>query len=101
MFERIKGKKLYRRPADAILFGVAAGLGEFLQIDVVFVRLAIVLLAILTNGWPTLVAYVAAIVLMPINPAQDSVASEQSPKDVTPPAPKEAPSEQMDSDQNM
>ncbi|HXK37314.1 MAG TPA: PspC domain-containing protein [Candidatus Paceibacterota bacterium] len=98
MFEKLKGKKLCRRPADAILFGVAAGLGEFLEIDVVFVRLALVLLAILTHGWPMLIAYVAAIVIMPINPAQDTVSSNQEPKDVTPPP---AQSGHMDSDQNM
>jgi len=96
MFEQLKGKKLYRRPADAILFGVAAGLGEYLQIDVVFVRLVLVLVGVLVHGWPMLIAYVVAIFLMPINPAQETVASNQEPKDVTPPG-----SEKMDSNQNM
>jgi phage shock protein C len=106
MLKSLKGKKLYRRPADAILFGVAAGLGEYLQVDTVFVRLALVLLAILTGGWPMLVAYVAAVVLMPINPAQETVAAEQAPKDVTPNEEKPEPRSpeaavKMDSDQNM
>lgn len=83
MFEYLKHKKLYRSPKDALAFGVAAGLAQYLQIDVVFVRLVLIGLAFLTGWWPVPLLYVIAMVLMPIDPAQDTVAKSQEPKDVT------------------
>jgi phage shock protein PspC (stress-responsive transcriptional regulator) len=107
MFNHLKGKKLYRSPKDALIFGIAAGLAYYLQVDVVFVRLVLVALAFLTGWWPMFFVYIVGVVLMPIDPAQDTVAAHQEPKDVTPPAeePKheEKPSqaEKMDSELNM
>jgi phage shock protein C len=96
MFEHLKNRKLYRSPKDALIFGVGAGLAQYLQVDVVFVRLVLVAVAFFTHWWPMLLAYIAGVVLMPIDPAQDTVASDQQPKDVTP-----EPAEHMDRDQNM
>lgn len=84
MLEYLKDKKLYRSPKDALIFGVAAGLAQYLEVDVVFVRLAIVALAFLSGWWPMLLAYIAGVLLMPIDPAQDTVRHHQRPKDVTP-----------------
>ena len=83
MLNHLKKRKLYRSPKDALIFGVGAGLSHFLQVDVVFVRLALVVLAYFSNWWPGLLIYVVAVVLMPIDPAQDTVARDQEPKDVT------------------
>lgn len=91
MFEHLKNKKLYRSPKDALVFGVAAGLGHYLQVDVVFVRLVLVVLMFLTGWWLMPVAYVIALIIMPIEPSQETVAPTQEPKDVT---------EHMDRDQN-
>ena len=96
MFEHLKNRNLYRSPKDALAFGVAAGLAHYFEIDVVFVRLLVVLLAFLSGWWPTLLLYIIAIFLIPVDPAQDSVASDQRPKDVTP-----EPGEKMDRGQNM
>lgn len=108
MFDHLKGKKLYRSPKEALVFGIAAGLAQYLQVDVVFVRLAFVALAFLSQWWPMFLVYIAAVILMPIDPAQDTVQTRQEPRDVTPPVdetPKaeEKPSEasRMDSSQNM
>lgn len=111
MFDHLKGKKLYRSPKDALVFGIAAGLAQYFQVDVVFVRLMLVALAFLTQWWPMFLAYIAAVILMPIDPAQDTVQTRQEPKDVTPPGDQQAkpdiggerPSEaaNMDSSQNM
>jgi phage shock protein C len=103
MLEHLKNKKLYRLPKDAMVFGVAAGLAQYFQVDVVFVRLAFVALAFFTGWWPMLLAYIVAVVLVPIDPAQDTVASTQEPKDVTdstssPQAPADV--EHMDRSQN-
>jgi phage shock protein PspC (stress-responsive transcriptional regulator) len=97
MFEHLNGRKLYRSPKDAVLFGVAAGLASYLRVDVVFVRLLFFALAILTHWLGFLVVYAIAVILMPIDPAQDTVASTQEPKDVTP----VSSDERMDSSQNM
>ena len=96
MFEHLKNKKLYRSPKDALVFGVGAGLAHYLQVDIIFVRLVLVALAFVSGWWPMLLAYVAGVVLMPIDPSQDTVASNQEPKDVTPPT-----VEHMDNTQNM
>jgi phage shock protein C len=83
MFEYLKHKKLYRSPKDALMFGVAAGLAQYLQVDVVFVRLALIAVTFLTGWWPVPLLYAIAMVLMPIDPTQDTVARDQEPKDVT------------------
>lgn len=87
MFENLSGKKLYRNPKDALIFGVCSGLAHFLSVDVVFVRLIVVVLAVVTRGWAMLLVYAIAVFLIPIDPAQDTVATSQEPKDVTPDAP--------------
>ena len=96
MFEHLKQRKLYRSPKDALVFGVGAGLAHYLQVDVIFVRLVLVALAYISGWWPMFLLYVAGVVLMPIDPAQDTVSSEQEPKDVTP-----EPVERMDRSENM
>ena len=103
MFEHLRNRKLYRSPKDALIFGIAAGLADYLQVDVVFVRLIMVALAFLSGWWPMLLAYVVAVILVPIDPVQDTVRPSQEPRDVTPPATEEKPSESggMDRDQNM
>jgi len=101
MFDHLKGKKLYRSPREALVFGIAAGLAHYFQVDVVFVRLILVALAFLTGWWPTFLVYVAAVILVPIDPSQDTVEARQEPKDVTPPAEKPSEAEHMDGSQNV
>jgi phage shock protein C len=83
MLDHLKGKKLYRSPKDSLVFGVCSGLAQYLQVDVIFVRLMVLALTFFSHGWPMIVLYIAAVVLMPIDPAQDTVASTQHPKDIT------------------
>ncbi|MCC6934612.1 MAG: PspC domain-containing protein [Candidatus Yanofskybacteria bacterium] len=94
MFENLKGKKLRRSPADGILFGVASGMAAYFEVDAVFMRLLWLVLGVVAHVWPALLVYAVAVVLMPIDPAQDTVLSSQEPKDVTPES-------RMDSSQNM
>jgi phage shock protein C len=98
-FPHLKGRKLYRSPKDGIVFGICAGLADYLQVDPVFVRLAAVVLAFFGNIWPFVLAYVVGAFLVPIDPAQDTVAPSQEPKDITPKKPE--PQEKMDENQNM
>jgi phage shock protein C len=96
-FARLGGKKLYRSPKDAIVFGICAGLAEYLNVDPVFVRLIAVVLAFFANVWPVVLAYAIAAFIIPIDPTQDTVAPSQEPKDVTPAGHEE----KMDEGQNM
>jgi phage shock protein PspC (stress-responsive transcriptional regulator) len=95
-----KHKRLYRRPNDAIVLGIAAGLGEYLSVDPVFVRLVWLVLAVFTKGWPMALLYVVLFFVVPIDPSQDTVPARQTPKDVTPEKPAEK-AERMDENLNM
>ncbi len=92
-----QGKKLYRSPKDALIFGVAAGLAQYTQVDVVFVRLALVVLGVVIGWVPLFLMYIVAHVLIPIDPTQDTVRATQEPKDVTP----VGGPDKMDASQNM
>ncbi len=98
-----KHKRLYRRPNEAIVLGIAAGLGEYFSVDPVFVRLVWLVAAVLTKVWPMALLYAVLFFVVPIDPSQDTVPSRQTPKDVTPEktsTPKEK-VERMDENQNM
>ena len=99
----IRNKKLHRYPSEAIILGIAAGIGRFFEVDPVFVRLIWLLAAFLTHVWPMALLYALLFFLVPIEPSQETVSAEQKPKDVTPPEdePEQSPTEKMDSDQNM
>lgn len=69
-------KKLYRIAQGAMFAGVANGLSAYLNIDVVFIRIIFVLLAVVSGGaW--IVAYIAMAILIPraYTPEQVSRAS--------------------------
>ena len=78
----LKNKKLHRSPRDGIMLGIAAGLGHYFEIDPVFVRIIWLGLAVV-KIWPALILYAVLFFVMPIDPAQDTVAAHQEPKDVT------------------
>ncbi len=59
-------KKLYRNTSNQMIGGVCSGLSEYLDIDLVIVRLIFVLL--LFFGGHGLLIYVILWVLMPIKP---------------------------------
>ncbi len=60
-----KKRRLSRNMSDAWLGGVCAGLADYFDIDVVFVRLVWVLLLI-PGGVPGAVPYVVLWILMPV-----------------------------------
>ncbi len=57
-------KRLYRSPDGAMIAGVCNGLAAYFGIDVTFVRIAFVLLAVLTKG-AALIIYVAMMFIVP------------------------------------
>lgn len=96
----LKNKKLYRSPKDGVIAGVAAGLGRYLEVDPVFVRILWIVVGVVTHIWPAVILYGALFLVVPVDPAQETVPQSQTPKDVTSEKPSE-PVEHMDSSQNV
>ncbi len=58
-------KRLYRSKTNRIFAGICGGLGEYLNIDPVVLRLIWVLVVIFTGVFPGVVAYIIAIFIIP------------------------------------
>lgn len=52
------------RSRDGMLFGVCSGLAEYLDTNVFWTRVAVVLLAVFTAFWPAVLVYGIAALLM-------------------------------------
>jgi phage shock protein C len=61
-------KRLYRSNRDVMLGGVAAGLGEYFNLDPTIVRLLFVLLALVTAVFPVLLVYLILWIVIPRAP---------------------------------
>ncbi|SHK05618.1 phage shock protein C (PspC) family protein [Anaerobranca californiensis DSM 14826] len=69
-------KKLYRSKKDKVLSGVCGGLGEYLKIDPVLIRLLWVIVAATTSGGAIL-AYIIAAIIIPESPEEQREHSEE------------------------
>ncbi len=58
-------KRLYRSDTNKVLAGVCGGLGEYLSVDPVVLRLVWVVTTIFTGVVPGLIAYILAILIIP------------------------------------
>jgi phage shock protein C len=58
-------KKLHRVPEEGVIAGVAAGFARYFDADVTLVRVLIVVLAILSGGFPGVVVYIVLAIIMP------------------------------------
>ena len=58
-------KRLYRSNDNKVFAGIFGGLGEYFNVDPVMLRLAFVFLLILTAFIPGIIAYIAAIFIVP------------------------------------
>jgi phage shock protein C len=61
-------KKLYRSEEDKVLAGIFGGIGEYLDVDSTILRLAYVLIAVVTSIVPAVIGYVIAMLIMPKRP---------------------------------
>ena len=64
--EENKGKRLYRSRKDSIIGGVCGGIGNYFNIDPVFVRLIFVLLFLLRGSG--ILIYIVAWIIIPLEP---------------------------------
>jgi phage shock protein C len=65
-----KQKRLYRSRDDQMIAGVCAGLAEYLDVDPVLVRLAMVLFTL--AGGSGIIIYIIAWIIMPERPDESA-----------------------------
>lgn len=61
-------KKIYKSSTDRFLSGVLGGLAEYLNMDSTLVRLIYVALCLFTTGFPGLILYIIAAIIIPESP---------------------------------
>jgi phage shock protein C len=61
-------KKLYRSRTNLMIAGICGGLGEMFSVDPTLLRLALVLLCVLTGILPLVLVYIVGWIIIP--PAQ-------------------------------
>lgn len=61
-------KKLYKNEHDEVLTGVIGGIGEYFSIDPTVLRIAFVVLVLITGVFPGIIAYIIAYFLIPERP---------------------------------
>ncbi len=76
-------KRLYRDPNDKIICGVCSGIGKYLGIDPVIIRLAAIALLIINPGL-AIILYFAACIIIPQKKGEEISVSEERiiPEDV-------------------
>lgn len=61
-------KKLYKSEFDQILTGVIGGIGEYFTVDPTVLRVAFVVLVLITGIFPGIIAYIIAYFIIPEKP---------------------------------
>jgi len=64
-------KHLYRSDVDKRLAGVCGGISEYFDVDSTLIRLAWILITILTGIIPGVLAYIIAAIIIPRKPDTD------------------------------
>ncbi|MGL5318848.1 MAG: PspC domain-containing protein [Bacteroidales bacterium] len=62
-------KKLFRSESDKMFGGVCGGIAEYFSIDPTIARLGAVFLTFATGLFPCVIAYVIALIIVPVKPA--------------------------------
>lgn len=58
-------KKLYKSETNKMLDGVCAGIGEYFDQDPTLIRIAFVLLTMVTGGFPGVIGYIILAIIIP------------------------------------
>jgi len=69
MTKDFKGKRLYRSQSNKMIAGVCGGIADYFEIDPTLIRLIVVAIALF--GGVGLLAYIAAIFIIPNNPNEE------------------------------
>lgn len=70
-------RRIYRETDESLVAGVCSGLGRYLDVDPVLVRLVWAVVTLFTGGVPGALSYAAAWILVPKRPAPVAQASPQ------------------------
>ena len=65
-------KTLYKSETNKVFFGVIGGVGEYYDTDPTVLRLAYILIAILTAFFPAVIGYLIAAIIVPRKTPQTS-----------------------------
>ncbi|UCC44999.1 MAG: PspC domain-containing protein [Candidatus Zixiibacteriota bacterium] len=74
-------KRLYRSQTNKVIAGVCGGLGEYFEIDPVFVRIVLVLLVLAPSHGIGILAYIVAWILMPKRDVAVEQATAEPPRE--------------------
>ena len=66
-------KKLYQSTTNRRLSGVCGGIAEYFDVDATLIRLAWVILTVITGIVPGVLAYIVAAVIMPKMPDEAAI----------------------------
>lgn len=66
-------KKLYRSKKGKVILGVCKGMGDYFRIDPFFIRLLALFLAMVTGGFPAIIAYFVCAIIIPEAPKNHHV----------------------------
>lgn len=80
-------KKLYKNEHDEVLTGVIGGIGEYFSIDPTVLRIAFVVLVLITGVFPGIIAYIIAYFIIPERP--HDLSTMVTPPPMKTPEPKE------------
>lgn len=80
-----KNKRLFRSETDKVFAGICGGLGEYVEVDPVLIRLIWLLIVIFTGVVPGVLAYIFAIFIIPKKTTAASAPSSSNSEPVVPP----------------
>ena len=61
-------KKLYRSTTDKMISGVCGGIADYFDVDPTIILLLAVLLTFVTGIFPCIIAYIIAMIIVPVKP---------------------------------
>ena len=68
MAEATEPKRLYRSRNNRIIAGVLGGIGEYLNVDPVAIRVIYVIFTAVTGFFPLIIAYILMLLIIPDAP---------------------------------
>jgi phage shock protein C len=80
-------KKLYRSEKDSLVAGIIGGIGEYFNVDPTILRLAFIVLVLITGIFPGVIVYIIAYFIIPDRPAGSSWQKEKKEEPIVTPAP--------------
>lgn len=63
--QKTNQKRLYRSTTNKVFAGICGGLSEYMDVDVVVIRLVWTLIVVFTGFFPGVLAYILAIYIIP------------------------------------